>query len=704
MKLKIIGSLLTLPMAAQSAQVSFAGVVNDDSGSEISEWKTASTVKSLDGDGDNVYGTLAHLFYRIEFKGQNTLYTFNSSDRQVGPFAGYAVVDHPDGVSPDTQVRTTTNDAAGLADEVMFTFTALAGSPGNVRIGIATDGLNGAQFSPASIGLRQVAGSSAEHTLTSVNNTLDMVFFDVTGVLAGDQFEVFGDSGSGNFATHQIVTWDILVTSDLTDPTDSDNDGMGDNWETFYFGDLTTSDGTDDNDTDGATDLQEWNASSNPNQPDTDGDGLTDGDEINTRNTDPTSNDSDSDGLPDGYEVANNFDPNLDTGDDGASGDPDMDTLDNITEFGLGTNPNEEDTDDDGYNDAVENLSGVWFDASATGSDPLNPDTDGDGLVDGVENPDFAFDAGNPTTQPGTDPNLRDSDSDGVSDRLEIENGTDPTNSASTPGPSPNVLSADFQGIPGGAFTNEPVLMEGGSPQSEYLSGIWNALDVTGHDGTDIDPSWTDLVNALGNPTSVSVNITGVVSAWTNPQNERPIFDDYLFVNAGNADPNIAWNIAGLRPASTYRFFPYGGVARDHTMTVDTNGDGDLSDETPTRVPPTGGVEFAVTSDASGQIIGTITPGNSGEANWGGFELVGNLPGASGAGLNIEAITYDGEDVTLTWTSIPGATYNIEASSNLSDWSPISTGINAAAGPATTTSQIVDTTFDAAKFYRVVEQ
>jgi hypothetical protein len=38
-----------------------------------------------------------------------------------------------------------------------------------------------------------------------------MVFFDVTGVLAGDQFEVFGDSGSGNFATHQIVTWDTLT-------------------------------------------------------------------------------------------------------------------------------------------------------------------------------------------------------------------------------------------------------------------------------------------------------------------------------------------------------------------------------------------------------------------------------------------------------------------------------------------------------------
>lgn len=207
----ITPTLLLLPAGIQGATITFAGVINDDTGSEISGWKTSSTAKSLDADGDNTYGTLAHLFYRIEFKGQNTLYTFNSSDTQVGPFPGYATVDHPDGVSPDTQVRTTTNGAAGLADDVMFTFTALAASPENVRIGVATDGLNGAQFSPASIGLRQVGGSSAEHTLTSVNNTLDMVFFDVTGVAGGDQFEVFGDSGTGDFATHQIVTWDALT-------------------------------------------------------------------------------------------------------------------------------------------------------------------------------------------------------------------------------------------------------------------------------------------------------------------------------------------------------------------------------------------------------------------------------------------------------------------------------------------------------------
>ncbi len=212
----ILGTLLSLalfPASAKAATVLFAGVINDNAGSEIAEWKTASTAKTLDGDGDNVYGTLAHLFYGIEYKGGGTLYSFDGSDSQVGPFGGYATVDHPagDGTTPgDVQVRTTSNGGGGGIDDVMFTFTALAGSPANVRIGVATDGLDNLGFSSASIGLRQVAGSSAEHTMTSTNNTLDMVFFDVSGIATGDQFEIFADAGAFGFTTHQFVTWDAV--------------------------------------------------------------------------------------------------------------------------------------------------------------------------------------------------------------------------------------------------------------------------------------------------------------------------------------------------------------------------------------------------------------------------------------------------------------------------------------------------------------
>jgi hypothetical protein len=202
-------SLSLFPISANAATVAFAGVINNDAGSEITQWKTVSTTKTLDADGDNEYGTLAHLFYGIEFKGQNTLYSFDGSDSQVGPFGGYATVDSPNG-GADVQVRTTTNGGGGGSDDVMFTFTALVGSPASVRIGIATDGLNDGGYSSATIGLRQVGGSSFEYTMTNANTTLEMVFFDVTGITAGNQFEVFADAGAYGYTTHQFITWDVI--------------------------------------------------------------------------------------------------------------------------------------------------------------------------------------------------------------------------------------------------------------------------------------------------------------------------------------------------------------------------------------------------------------------------------------------------------------------------------------------------------------
>lgn len=206
-------NLTFFPFSANAATVVCSGVINDDAGSEISQWKTVSTTKTLDVDGDNVYGTLAHIFYGVEFKGQHSLYQYDGADSQVGPFGGYATVDHPsgDGSSPgDIQVHTTSNGGGGGSDHVMFSFTALAGSPANVRIGIATDGVNDPGYSSATIGLREVGGSSFEYTMTSTNATLDMVFFDVTGITAGNQFEVFADTGTYGFATHQFVTWDAI--------------------------------------------------------------------------------------------------------------------------------------------------------------------------------------------------------------------------------------------------------------------------------------------------------------------------------------------------------------------------------------------------------------------------------------------------------------------------------------------------------------
>ena len=48
-------------------------------------------------------------------------------------------------------------------------------------------------------------------------------------------------------------------------------------WEIDNFGDITTTDGSGDEDNDGLTDAQEYAAGTDPNDTDSDGDGLNDG-------------------------------------------------------------------------------------------------------------------------------------------------------------------------------------------------------------------------------------------------------------------------------------------------------------------------------------------------------------------------------------------------------------------------------------------
>lgn len=109
-----------------------------------------------------------------------------------------------------------------------------------------------------------------------------------------------------------------LSGENLTHPfsTDTDNDGMIDDWETIFFGDISRN-GTLDFDKDNLTDLEEFNAGTNPTLKDTDGDSLDDDIELsgsaNTFDNMPTSanlKDTDGDGFSDDKEIAAASDPN----------------------------------------------------------------------------------------------------------------------------------------------------------------------------------------------------------------------------------------------------------------------------------------------------------------------------------------------------------------------------------------------------------
>lgn len=158
-----------------------------------------------------------------------------------------------------------------------------------------------------------------------------------------------------------------------------------------------------DDDQDGLSNEQEIELGTDPSSRDTDGDGLSDGEEINDYLTNPLLEDSDADGLSDFIEVHNQLDPN-DNSD--ADQDADNDGLTNAEEASLGTYINDSDSDNDGLTDGQEvNL----------GTNPNDQDSDDDNLTDADE-----------VNVHGTNPLNNDSDGDSITDYYEIANGLDP--------------------------------------------------------------------------------------------------------------------------------------------------------------------------------------------------------------------------------------------------------------------------------------
>ena len=235
-----------------------------------------------------------------------------------------------------------------------------------------------------------------------------------------------------------------------TNPTDDDTDNGGEldgserdngrdpvDFPDDDFGAL------DDDDNDGLGNAQEDELGTDPQNPDTDGDGLLDGVEVNGSNdTDPLNPDTDGDDILDGTEDANHngssepdelnpTDPDTDA--DGLRDGTEDSNHDGNVDAGetTGTDP---DSDDDQLCDGTNTVGTTCIagedvnndgtrDASET--DPLNPDTDGDGIRDGVEvQSDYQGPIDANPTRPGsqTDPLNPDSDVDGLSDGNEDVN------------------------------------------------------------------------------------------------------------------------------------------------------------------------------------------------------------------------------------------------------------------------------------------
>jgi len=276
---------------------------------------------------------------------------------------------------------------------------------------------------------------------------------------------------------------------------------------TFFIGDSES----DDEDQDGLTTAQERRLGTNPKVADTDGDGLSDGDEMRTYRTNPLRTDTDGDGLKDGDELFKyRTDPTkFDTDGDGL-GDGDE-----ILKYK--TDPLKTDTDGDGLSDGDEVLkyktNPLRVDSDGDGlsdydeiftskTDPTNPDTDGDGLMDGDE-----------IKKHKTDPLRADTDRGGVDDGAEVKAGTNPLDPADDKG-------APIQLQKGKAVVLEGVTFASGSatltPSSEdVLERALRALQI--NPGVIIEiAGYTDDVGSVAQNERLSLRRAESVKAWLN--------------------------------------------------------------------------------------------------------------------------------------------------------------------------------------------
>lgn len=344
--------------------------------------------------------------------------------------------------------------------------------------------------------------SAADGDGDGIPDDWELFWFGATSVLPGNDPD-------GDKITN--VNEALKKTNPLSN-ADSDGDDLPDDWEIYWFGDITSQSGASNADSDHVTNAQEWTLNTNPTSAaDGDEDGLPDDwerlwftnttsqsgasdadvDKISNakewlQGTNPlTAVDIDRDGLPDDWERWWFGDVTSQNG----AGDADGDSVTNLVEFQQSTIPALPlaDSDFDGIPDAQEDNDGdgmadVWeqslIDASLTPDAALSSihagdDPDGDGLTNGVE------------YQWGLSPYQSDSDGDGYSDRLSVDQRvhlrlsetSGMTAADSSFSNSPGSLAGTPTWLPTGGIENGALEFHGGTDTVTLPPAVLNGVD-----------------------------------------------------------------------------------------------------------------------------------------------------------------------------------------------------------------------------------
>ena len=206
--------------AAAAATISYVGSVESN---QVNEWRTSSFVKSMDIDGNNVYGTHGAVHWTKvgvnEFgAGSASPGWHYAGETGAGQFGNpaYAAIDLAS--DPNT---TTNAGIAAVAGTFTFELTGDASTYVNkiVRIGIMADVLSAAEWSAdinKTFQVTQLTGGLGDSGTISLrggaagNGQPEMYFFDVAGANPGDTFRIIAGTTSGPQPGYiGPVSWDV---------------------------------------------------------------------------------------------------------------------------------------------------------------------------------------------------------------------------------------------------------------------------------------------------------------------------------------------------------------------------------------------------------------------------------------------------------------------------------------------------------------
>ncbi len=205
------------------------------------DWRNPSVVKSIDVDGDNIYGSDGYLLVTSPSGPLTSLPSYVSSIHNLGfqyasgnlpafPSAPlYTSVDNPVAVGSVFTGTWYQQSANGMEDDIVQITLA---APAHFRLGILVDNHDFVDISPSDLRVRQTVGGAADSGLQTANLQpnldSDWYFFDISGV-ANDQFVVSGINWYNNSNNFSDGIGGLSFDTGCGVPgTDSDLDGTPD--------------------------------------------------------------------------------------------------------------------------------------------------------------------------------------------------------------------------------------------------------------------------------------------------------------------------------------------------------------------------------------------------------------------------------------------------------------------------------------------